>query len=329
MTMPSKIEISHKTIIFTLATIALAWLVLQVRDIIFLLFLSFILMSAFRPIVDWLNARRVPKIIAIFLMYAVVFGGVGFGVAGMVPTIGAQLKKLAIEIPVFVNRMLPYVSLDAQSLTQQLAPVGENILKVTVGVFSNFVTLLTVMTFTFYFLLERSNVKTTLSRLFGQTFGLRVFSVMQNVERRLGAWVLGQLFLMFFIGAFVYAGLFFLRVEFALPLAIIAGMLEIVPTIGPILSAIPAVLVAFAHSPILALTVIALYVVVQQVENNIIVPIVMRKSVGLPPVVTILALMIGARFAGVAGAILAVPVLLAVTEIIVAFSEGRPKQDKE
>lgn len=319
--MLNKVEISHKTIIFALVLLVGAWLLLQVRDIIFLLFLSFIFMSALRPIVDWLEVRRIPRILAILIIYFLVFGVVGFIIAGLIPQLGAQSGKLFTEIPIFLNRMFPSVSLDLQSLSQQIAPIGENLVKVTVGVFSNFVTMMTVMTFTFYFLLERGNMKSILSGLLGEEVGDRVFDVLLKVERRLSAWVLGELMLMVFIGFLVYAGLFFLRVEFALPLAIIAGVLEIVPTIGPILSAIPAILVAFAHSPILALTVIALYIIVQQVENNIVVPIVMRKSVGLPPVMTILALMVGGRLAGIAGAVLAVPVLLAIEEVVASLTD--------
>lgn len=318
--MPTKVEISHRTIIFTLLLLAGLWLLLQIRDILFLLFISFILMSALRPIVEWLEYRRIPRLLAIFVLYALVFGVIGVTIAGMIPTLAIQSGKLFTEIPIFLDRMFPYVTLDMQSLSQQIAPVGENLVKVTVGVFSNIVTLLTVLTFTFYFLLERGNLKAILSGLLGGAVGDRVFSVLLRVEKRLGAWVLGELMLMLCIGTLVYVGLFFLRVDFALPLAIIAGMLEIVPTIGPILSAVPAVLVAFAHSPVLALTVIALYIVVQQVENNIVVPLVMRKSVGLPPILTILALMIGGRFAGVTGAILAVPVLLTIQEIITFFT---------
>jgi len=321
--MLSKVEISHKTILFTLAVLAGVWLVLQVRDIIFLLFLSFILMSALRPIVDWMEARRIPRLLAILIIYAVVFGLVGFAIAGIIPTISSQSGKLFTEFPKFLSRVFPYVSLDLQSITRQIAPVGENLVKVTVGVFSNFITMLTVLTFTFYFLLERGNMKGMLSGLLGEGMGERVFSVLLNVEKRLSAWLFGELLLMLFIGTLSYIGLFFLRVEFAMPLAIIAGILEIVPTIGPIISAVPAVLVAFAHSPVLALTVVALYILVQQVENNILVPIVMKKSVGLPPLMTILALMVGARFAGVAGAILAVPVLLTIEEIMAALTGSR------
>ena len=324
--MLTKVEISHKTIIFTLILLAGLWLLLQIRDILFLLFISFILMSALRPIIEWLEDRRIPRLLAILVIYAVVFGVFGFMVAGMIPTLVTQSGKLFTEIPNFLSRMFPYVSLDVQSLYQQIAPVGANIVNVTVGVFSNFIMMLTVLTFTFYFLLERGNLKAILSGLLGEGVGDRVFTILLRVEKRLGSWVLGELLLMLFIGALVYIGLFFLRVDFALPLAIMAGLLEIVPTIGPIVSAVPAILVAFSHSPALAVFVIILYIVVQQIENNIVVPLVMRKSVGLPPILTILALMVGGRFAGVTGAILAVPVLLTIQEIIASIGSPSSKR---
>jgi predicted PurR-regulated permease PerM len=279
-------------------------------------------MSALRPIIDWMEDRKIPRLLALILIYVLVIGLIGFAIAGMIPAIAPQSAKLFTEIPNFLNRMFPYVSFDLQSLSQQIAPVGANLVNVTVGVFTNFVATLTVFTFTFYFLLERGNIKSVLSGLLGDGLGDRVFSVLLRVEKRLGAWVLGELMLMLTIGTMVFIGLFFLRVDFALPLAIMAGLLEIIPTIGPIVSAIPAILVAFSHSPGLALTVIALYLVVQQLENNFVVPMVMRKSVGLSPILTILALMIGARFAGVTGAVLAVPVLLTVQEIVASLNES-------
>ena len=104
-----------------------------------------------------------------------------------------------------------------------------------------------------------------------------------------------------------------------LPLAIIAGILEIVPTIGPIISAVPAVFVALATSPFLALSVVALYFIVQQLENNLMVPIVLSKSTGLSPIITIFSLMLGVRFLGITGAILAVPIVLVLQVVIGAF----------
>lgn len=320
--MLTKVEISHRTIIFTLVLLLALWLVVQIRDVLFLLFISFILMSALRPIVDWFEKLKVPRFLVILFLYGLVSGFFGVSIAGMIPTLVLQSNRLFAKFPEFLGKVFPYFRLDIQSLAAQLAPVGENLVKVTVGVFSNLLAVLTVLTFTFYFLLERRHLKDFLVGLAGSGVGERIVAVLLRVEKRLGAWFLGELLLMIFIGSFVYLGLLFLRLEFALPLAIIAGLLEIVPTIGPIISAVPAVLVAFAHSPLLALSVIALYTIVQQVENNIVVPLVMRKSVGLPPVLTILALMIGARLAGVVGAVLAVPVLLTLQEVIASLPEG-------
>lgn len=317
--MMSKIEISHRTIIFTVIFLLALWALYQIRDILFLVFIAFILMTALRPLVDGLTWVRVPRVLAILLIYGVVFGFFGVTLAGTVPTLVIQSTKFMQELPTFLEKVLPYWNIDARSLSQQIAPISENIVKLTVGIFSNILTTLTVLVFTFYFLLERKKLESLLTNTMGGDAAERVIGTLKEVESRLGAWVNGELFLMALVGVSVYFGLTLLHVDFALPLAIIAGVLEIVPMIGPIISAVPAVLVALTMSPLLALSVVALYFIVQQVENNIFVPIVLRKSVGLSPIITIFALMVGGRLAGIVGAVLAVPIVLVLQVIVHAF----------
>lgn len=314
--MTSKIEISHRTIIFTVAFLMGLWLILQIRDILFLLFISFILMSALRPLVELFVRVKVPRIVGILLLYSVIFGLFGFSLAGAIPSLVIQSTKLVQELPMFVSRVLPYWDIDVRSISQQIAPISENVVKVTVGIFSNVITTLTVLVFTFYFLLERRHIETFLTSTIGEDAARQTLDVVETIEQRLGAWVRGELFLMFCVGLFSYIGLTFLHVDFALPLAIIAGFLEIIPMVGPIVSAIPSVLVALASSPFLALSVIALFFIVQQVENNLIVPFVMKRSVGLSPLVTIVSLMVGGKLMGIGGAMLAVPVVLVLQTIV-------------
>lgn len=323
-----KIEISHRTIIFTVVLFVGMWLLFQIKDIVFLLFISFILMSALRPIVDKLSKFRIPRIVSILCLYGVLFGLVGTALVGSVPTLVYQTTRFIQDIPGLTERILPYWRLDNQWLTQQIAPIGENVVRVTVSIFSNIVTVITVLVFTFYFLLERNQTDRLLSRIAGGEMAGRIMTVMQNIEDRLGAWVLGQLSLMVFIGVLVYIGLTLLHINYALPLAILAGILEIVPIIGPILSALPAVLVALTISPLLTLSVVALYFVIQQVENSLVVPLVMRRSVGLSPLITIVSLMIGGRLAGMLGVILSVPVVLVLQEVIRAFLNPPSKTTK-
>ena len=250
----------------------------------------------------------------------------GVSFAGTIPTLVFNRPGLWLSCDLF-EKVLPYWNIDARSISQQIAPISENIVKLTVGIFSNLLTTLTVLVFTFYFLLERRKLEDMLAQTMGVDAADRIVSTLKEVESRLGAWVNGQIFLMILIGVSVYIGLTVLHVEFALPLAIIAGVLEIVPMIGPIVSAVPAILVALTISPFLALSVGALYFIVQQVENNIFVPLVLKKSVGLSPIVTIFALMVGARLAGVVGAILAVPVVLVLQSLLHVFLfPGQKKQ---
>lgn len=325
--MANKIEISHKTILFTLVVLGSIWLFLKIWDILLLVFVSFILMAALRPIVEWFTKFRIPRIVSILFIYLIVFGFIGVSIASSIPSLVVQSTTLVSELPSVVARLLPYWNIDVGSITQQIAPISENFVRVTIGIFSNLITLLTVLVVTFYLLLEHKHTESYLTAIAGEDVAKQGISFINSIEQRLGAWVRGELFLMAFIGFLVYLGLTFLGVNYALPLAIIAGLLEIVPVVGPIVSAVPAVLVALATSPILALSVAALYFIVQQVENNFVVPLVMQRSVGLSPLITIVSLMVGGKLAGIVGSILAVPIVL-VIQVLVALVFNKSSKTK-
>lgn len=316
--MTSKVEISHRTIIFTVFFLIGLWFLVRIKDILLLLFIAFILMSALRPLVDKLEKWKLPRPLAILLIYALVFGVFGLSFAGIVPSLVLQSSRFFQQFPDFVARVLPYWNVDARSFTQQLAPLSENVLRLTLGIFSNFLTIVTILVVTFYLLLERKHTESYLVAIMGEEAAQRIFTIVKEVEQRLGAWLHGQLLLMTIIGVFSYIGLTLLHVDYALPLSIIAGILEAMPMIGPIISAAPAILVAFATSPFLALSVTALYFLIQQTENHLIVPLVMKRSVGISPLFTIIALMIGGRLGGGLGAILAIPAVL-VTQVVLRF----------
>lgn len=319
-----KIEISIRTVLFTLAILGGIWVIGQIQDILFLLFIAFLLMTALHPLVVMLERVKIPRVIGILLIYAVVFGFFGASLIGALPTLISQTGRLTAELPNFVSTVLPYWNIDITSLTQQLSPIGESLVRVTFGIFSNILAVVTVLVFTFYFLLERRHADEILRSVFGRQMASQIVVVLRNIERRLGAWVRGQLFLMAVIGLLSYIGLVILRIEYALPLAILAGLFEVVPMVGPILSAIPAILVALATSPFLALSVVALYIVVQQLENNVFVPVIMKQSVGFPPILTIIILMVGGRLAGVAGAVLSVPIALVIQEVATSVLVKQP-----
>ncbi len=321
--MTSKIEISHRTIIFIIALLAAIWLILAIRDILFLLFISFIVMSALRPLVDMAEKKKIPRVMSILVVYIVVIGGIGAAISSLIPPLITQTTRFIANFPNYVALIAPYYQMDIRSITSQIAPISENIVRVTVGIFSNIVTTMTVLVFTFYLLLEHESIERYIRKMLSLKSGEKVISTLNTVEMSLGGWLRGELVLMFAVGLLSYIGLSFLRIDYALPLAIIAGLLEIIPVIGPIVSAVPAVLVALSISPFLGLAAVALYFIIQQLENNIIVPVVMKKAVGISPLIVIISLMVGSRLAGLAGAVLAIPVVVMMRAIIVALLASR------
>lgn len=316
---PAKVEISYKTIVFTVFFLIFLWFLTEVREIIFLVFVAFILMSALKPLADWLEKFHIPRFIAVILIYVLIIALLAFMGSSILPPLISESIRLGENMPKYVGPVLPFLKIDSQTLTQPLTFVGENVLKMTFGLFHNLFTTFTFFVISFYLLIERKHLDLHLSQFMGEEAAKKSVMIIKKVEERLGAWVRGQVTLALTIGICTFIGLFFLGIPYSLPLAILAGILEIIPTIGPIISAIPAVLVAVTLSPVMALLTVALYFVVQQLENHLVVPLVMKKVVGVPPLFTIIALLVGAKLAGIGGALLAVPIMVTIETIISSY----------
>jgi predicted PurR-regulated permease PerM len=311
--MPQKIEISHRTIIFTVFFIISLWFLYQIRSIILALFVSLILMAALNPIVDKMERFKIPRALAIIFIYLVILGVIGGVLTAIIPPLISQTTTLISRFPVYI-RQLEIIKIDEEFLRSQLGQLGQipaNIIKLSIGIFRNLLAVFVFLIVSFYLLLERKNLDKYLSITFGGA-DKKAGKIVDKIEHQLGRWVRAQTFLMTIIGVLTYIGLRLLGIEFALPLAILAGILEIIPTIGPFLSAVPAVVVGLAVSPLTGIAVAALYFLIQQLENILIVPKVMQKTVGINPLVTIFSLAVGFQLAGVMGALLAIPTVLLI-----------------
>jgi predicted PurR-regulated permease PerM len=203
----------------------------------------------------------------------------------------------------------------------QLTTISKNAISLTTKFFGGVFSVLTIFIISFYWLMYHDAFKKFIAKLFAPNIRGNVLKTLDTVNEKLGAWLRGQIFLCFFIGLMSWIALTLIGVPYALPLALVAGILEAVPTLGPILSAIPAAIVALTVSPALALMVVFAYIVIQALENNILVPNVMQKAVGLNPVVVILSITIGANLMGIAGALLAIPFVSLIVVILQTFEE--------
>lgn len=319
--MPKTIELSHRTIVFTVLFLVLVWFLAQITPIIIGLFIAILLMTALNPAVNRLTRAGIPRPVAILVVYILLIGIVVFGLAWIIPPFIDEATRLVNRFPSLVDQAGGWFSslgisgIDKSIIESQVSQIGRipfDIVRFTVSFFSNIIVVFSVLIITFYLLAERRNLDRYLLVLFGDDGEKRAKRFVDHLEVRLGGWVRGEITLMSIIGVLTYIGLRLLGIPYALPLAIFAGILEVVPNIGPVISAVPGVVIALTISPVMGLATAALYFLVQQLENSLIVPKVMQKATGVNPLITILSLAIGFQLAGPLGAILAVPIVIVV-----------------
>jgi predicted PurR-regulated permease PerM len=328
-------QVFNATVI-VLVTLALAYLLLQVGQVIIVLFIAIVFASTIRPIVDWLSRHRVPRGLAILLVYLAIFAGVGGLLVVAIPplvNLGIELlsgtmlidriQTLAQRLAIFgwnqFHIVLPVFELP-RALSDLMGQAGDTAQKLAWPVAQNAVLVLSqvvlVIVMGVYWLTAREPMLNLLLRMSPLRHRATVEQIWTDVEMTLGSYARGQIILMGVIGIADLIGLLILRVPYAPALAVIAGLTEAIPVVGPFLGAAPAILVGFTVSGETALLVAAWYIVIQQLEGHILVPKIMERSVGLNPLVVIIALVVGGILHGVLGALLAVPVAGALQVIV-------------
>lgn len=317
--MPRKIEISHKTIIFTVLFLLFLWFLYAIRDILLEIFVALLIMTILNPLVGRLSKFKVPRGLSVILSYLVIFGVLGGVIAVLVPPLVEQTTSFVNTLPNYLNSLGVNRLANGEvvgQLLSQLGSVPNQIVKAGVSLFANIINVIMVLIFAFYLLLVREKLSEHLLNLFGEEKTKSIVKVIGLMETKLGGWARGQFLLMLLVGVANYLGLVLLGIPYALPLAILAGLFEIIPYLGPTIAAIPAVVLGFSLSPLMGLATLALVFLIQQLENYVFVPRVMEKSIGISPIVILFALAVGFRLAGIVGVIISIPVVITLQVII-------------
>lgn len=311
--MPRKIEISHKTIIFTLLVLGGIIFLYQIRDIIMMLFVALLITVILNPLVTKLSRFKIPRSLSVLIVYLLFFTIIIGAFAGIVPSVIEQTTNFASSLPEFIKHFNIPKAISDQITSQVLSKVADlpaSILGIGINVVTNIFTILTVLTFAFYLLMLRNKVDGQLGILTNESKAKKISDFIDELEKRLGGWARGQLALMIIIGVLSFIGLTALKIPFALPLSIFAGLMEIVPYLGPIIGGAPSVIVGFGISPVLGLATIALVAITHQLENYVLAPKIIEKSVGVSPIVTLVSLAVGFKLAGITGVLLSVPIVI-------------------
>jgi predicted PurR-regulated permease PerM len=336
------INITGKSIVWLLLAGALVWLLMNFSSILLLLFIAILLAVAITPLVERLERQRLPRPLAIALIYVGLFGIFSVALAILIPVLVNETTELSTSLPKLTQsvlnlpeRWIPGLAQNLQltdlatQLSAQIGAVVGSVGTLLVQFGQTLSTIifsaLLVLVVGFILTSDAAFAPHFIERFFPPDYRPTVANLAREMGMRLGHWVRAQLLVCLFYGTCFGVGLGLMGVPYAFALGLAAGFMELIPYVGGLIVTVLAMLVALSISPWLALGVLGLYLVVSTIEANILYPKVVGDIVGLHPLVIIIALFIGAEAGGVMGALLAVPftvVLQVLFEQFYRFDEA-------
>ncbi len=307
-------DLSVASIFWVLFSLAVVFSIVQLLDIIALVFSSILITLAICPLVDWFEKHKIKRGISAIVILLTFFGLIITLAVSVAAPLFNQTEQFIQKIPALVEMVSP-IKFDVNSFSTQLFQVPNQVFKIAIGTFSGFLTVFATIVLSYYMIMEMHKLKDYFTFWWGEK-GSRYYQITEKLEIEIGHWIRGEVLLMIIVGVLSYLGYVIIGLPYAIALGVIAGLLELVPNVGPTIATIPAVLVGFSMSPGVGIGALVVAIIVQQLENNLIVPKIMQKATGLNPIVTLLAIMIGLKLGGPLLAVLSLPVVLSARVIL-------------
>ncbi len=288
---------------------------------------AFIIAYILNPVVNFFTQRKIPRSIAVLIIFIVFFGSMALLIINIIPSIADELENLVEVLPNYTTRIQDFIqqlqtdyrrfnlpegvrSIIDDSISDvevRLIAFFDNITEKALGFFQGIIYIFIIPLLVYYFLRDFNVIKKYIKSIIPKKYQHQASLLIKEMDITLGAYFRGILMISFLVGTMTYLGLLFLRVEFALVLGIISGLTNVIPYFGPIIGSIPAITIALLESPALAVKVLILIFVIQQVESQFISPPILGRTLGIHPLVILFVIFLGGRLFGLVGLLIAVP----------------------
>jgi predicted PurR-regulated permease PerM len=330
------VTVSNRTVVriilIAIAIVAVLYFIYLIRSVLGMLFIALFLAVALGPIVEALNRRGLKRGTAILLTYLMLFGTVfGLGLL-VVPPIVSGVNGFVNHVPTYVHdlrnskafrkyddkyKITPKLEEQAKKLPSHLSDAVSGLRSVTVGVFGAVVQLVTILVMAFFLLFDARRILAFIFRELGPERGGRMSRIAEDVYRAVAGYVAGNVLISVIAGVTAYIVMKILGLPFAVPLAVLVAFFDLIPLVGStIAGVVVAIVAAIVGFPGKLIAWVIYLIVYQQVENNVIQPVVYRRTVAIHPLLVIVAVLIGGSLLGVLGALLAIPIAASVQIVV-------------
>ncbi len=334
------VEISTGTIIRAVLVILFFAFMYMLKDVFIIFLFALIIASAIGPFANWLEGKKFPRLLGVLLLFLTVLGLMAFLLSLVIPFISQEVSQLLAVLPETLSKLstslekaqagapqyLDFVS-EIQNILETfstyLQQSAQSVVGLVISIFGGVTSFIAILIISFYLSVTKNGIESFLDSVVPDKYEDYAVNLWKRSEIKVGRWLQGQMLIGLIMGLMVYVGLSLMGIKYALLLGLLAAILEIVPIVGPVLAAIPAVFLAFMQAPSMGLWVVLFYVVAQQLENHLLVPVVLGKTIGLNPVVVIISLLVGYQLAGIPGMILSVPMATIIVEMLDDFAKHK------
>lgn len=312
--------------------VVLGWFLYAARGVVVTLLLAIVISAAFDPVVSYLARKRIPRILGTIIIYLVAFFIIGLVIYAFVPIALEELTDLIKYSKKFlgpvgeqanIENIVNALSLNLNKFADLLFSGNISLIDIASRFLGGLFSVIALFVLSFYLTLGRDGVGKFLLAILPAAYEAKVINIYGRVTHKIGRWLTGQLFISLVAGLVIFIGLWLLGVKYSLLLGILAGVLELIPFVGPIFTGAVSILIALGTSTSLALYTFIFFIVIQQLESHVLTPIVMRYTTTLNPVVILTALLIGGKVFGVVGLILGVPVAVLFQEMIEEWTDHK------
>ena len=332
------LDISWGTIVKLTLGGFLVYVIFLMRDILALVLFGLIISVLFDPVIDFLQKRKIPRVVSTLGVYLALFGLLSYTVFATTPIFVQEIQEFSHRLPqYFEERISPSLQglgvatfEDFQSFVDAIAQDAtndtSNILKTLFSIFGGLFSTLFVISVSVFLSVEDRPVEKTIGLLFPKRYETLALDLWKRSQKKVSGWFLSRVISSTFVFCATYFTLILFDVHSPLSLSLFAGILNFVPVVGPLLAGVVISLIVFLESPLQALFVMLAFILIQQVEENILMPLLSKRFVGLPPSLVIISLAIGAQFWGIMGAILAIPLAGIFFEFLRDFLKKRKEE---
>jgi len=341
------ISITSGTIVSAIIIGIIAYALWILRDLVLLVVTAIVLASAVRPGVLFFMRYKMPRVLAVLMMYLVIFGSIFGAIYLFLPPLLSEVGNLSATLPHYLETVSLPAPFDTSSATsflssssatgsgsplmqslfslkQAFADTSAGAFRMVATVFGGLFSLVFVIVLSFYFAVQEKGIEGFLRTITPLRQEEYIIDLWRRAQKKIGLWMQGQVMLSVLVGVLIYLGLLIIGVPYAFLIGLFTAMMEIIPIFGSFIAAIPAIAIAFSvDGPTIALIVAGLYIIVNQFEAHLIYPLVVKKIVGVPPLLVIVAMVAGGELAGFLGVVLSIPLAAILQEFVNDLDKDR------